>query len=419
MSFMPFQVLGIWLRAFLALLVLSASAALLYAWNAHRRITVAEVRPAPSIPAAEHEPAPDPARAREEMVLRQVDWQFGLNRATAFLLGGLALGVWGLGGRWLNPMGLARRGGSEPEDTIRGDVQRIRRPDGTELHVELSGPENGTPVVVTHGWGLDRREWLYLKEDLSTRHRVIAWDLPGLGRSSGPANNDWSLEKLAGDLDAVLKLAGHRPAVLVGHSIGGMVILTFCRLFPDTLRSRISGLVIAQSTYTNPVTTTRKAALYTALQKPVLEPMCHLMIWLAPLVWLLNFLSYLNGSAHRSTDRSSFSGKETRGQLNFLTRYTIEAWPAVLARGFLGMFRYDATSTLRSIPVPALVVAGENDSTCTHEASEKMRDDIPRAQLVTLKDARHCGVFEYHGQFNTAVQEFVASCVAAPTKAVG
>ncbi len=188
-----------------------------------------------------------------------------------------------------------------------------------------------------------------------------------------------------------------------------MIALTFCRLFPQALGSRVRGLVIAHSTYTNPVKTTSKPALYTTLQKPVLEPLCHLMIWLAPLVWLMNWLSYLNGSAHRSTERSSFSGHETRGQLDFLTRYYMKAWPGVIGRGMLAMFRYDATATLGTIPVPTLIVTGDQDGTCSPEASEYMAKTIPNARLATLRPAKHCGLFEHHGQFDELVAEFISS----------
>jgi pimeloyl-ACP methyl ester carboxylesterase len=122
--------------------------------------------------------------------------------------------------------------------------------------VEVSGPEGAPTLVLTHGWGNDRSEWDDLKRALGGRFRLIAWDLPGLGRSSQPANRDYGLEKLAGDLQAVLGLAGERPAVLLGHSIGGMITLTFCRLFPEALGSRVRGLALVQTTYTKPVRTT-------------------------------------------------------------------------------------------------------------------------------------------------------------------
>ena len=150
--------------------------------------------------------------------------------------------------------------------------------------------------------------------------------------------------------------------------------------------------MLAQSTYTNPVRTTSNAWLYTALQKPVLEPLCHLMVWLSPVVRVLNWLSYFNGSAHRSTERSSFSGKETRGQLDFITRYYCTSPPDVVARGMLAMFQYDASDILRRINVPTLVVAGDQDKTCMPEASRHMAATIPgdRTRHVDISPAlRH------------------------------
>ncbi|HEX2212505.1 MAG TPA: hypothetical protein VHH12_03420, partial [Mycobacterium sp.] len=110
---------------------------------------------------------------------------------------------------------------------------------------------------------------------------------------------------------------------------------------PESLGRRVAGLVLVHTTYTNPVRTTRWAGLLTALQKPVIEPLLHLTIWLSPLVWLMNWLSYLNGSAHRSTRTQSFGGTETWGQLDFAARYMPHASPAVLARGMFGMLAYD------------------------------------------------------------------------------
>ena len=172
------------------------------------------------------------------------------------------------------------------------------------------------------------------------------------------------------------------------------------------------GLVLAHGTYTNPVRTTNWAAFYTVIQKPVLEPLCHLMVWLAPLMWLMDWLSYFNGSAHRSTERSSFSGHENPGQLDFLTRRYVRAWPGVVGRGMLAMFRYDATATLAAIPVPTLVVTGDQDTSCKPQASEFMASAIRGARLITLGPARHCGLFEHHGRFDKAIGEFVASSAA-------
>ena len=197
---------------------------------------------------------------------------------------------------------------------------------------------------------------------------------------------------------------------------------------PDTPPARlVHGAVLDSSggcTYTNPVRTTSNAALYTALQKPILEPLCHLMVWSSPLVRLMNWLSYLNGSAHRSTERDSFSGKETRGPLDFITRYYRKAAPDVLARGMLAMFRSDATDVLGLLRVPTLVVAGDQDGTCRPEASRHMAGAIPGATLVTLAPGQAPGAVRAprpvpHGHQGVPGRRCVGSAAARPCRGNG
>jgi pimeloyl-ACP methyl ester carboxylesterase len=288
---------------------------------------------------------------------------------------------------------------------------RLSRPDGSELRIECYGREDAPPIILTHGWGANSTEWDYLKKELADDFQLIVWDLPGLGRSTRPANRDYSMENLSRDLEAVLRLACDRPAVLLGHSIGGMITLTFCRLFPEALRARVRAIALVQTTYTNPVRTTNMAGLFTALERPVIVPLMHLTIWLSPLVWLSNWMSYLNGSAFLSTKSSGFAGTETWEELNFVTRFQLQASPAVLARGMFAMLRYDATAALKSINIPALVLAGDRDPVCTPEASERMQRDIPGAQLAQLAPAKHMGLIEHHTHFAKIVSQFSASCL--------
>jgi pimeloyl-ACP methyl ester carboxylesterase len=189
-----------------------------------------------------------------------------------------------------------------------------------------------------------------------------------------------------------------------------MISLTYCKLFPRSIGRKVAGLVLVHTTPTNPVRTTKNAGLYTALQKPVIEPLLHLTIWLSPLVWAMNWMSYLNGSAHRSTEKDSFSGNETRGQLDFAASFMPHASPAVLARGMFGMLAYDASATLKTIDVPVLVVPGDRDGTCTPEASTWMDKDLPKSRLEPLSPARHMGLLEHNDRFSKLVGDFVSSC---------
>ena len=298
-----------------------------------------------------------------------------------------------------------------PQQTRAGAVEgrRLRRPDGSEIQVQIYGREGAPILLLTHGWGLNSTAWFYAKRELGQRFRLILWDEPGLGLSTRPANRDYSVENLARDLRAVLDVADRQPVILLGHSIGGMIVLTFCRLFPEELGSRVAGLVLNATTYTNPVRTVKGAPFFAAIETPILKPLMYLTIGLSPLVWLMNWMSYLNGSAHLSTKRTGFAGAETWQQIDFAALFQAKASPAVLARGMLAMMHYDASATMRDINVPTLIVPGQIDPVCKPEASEYMFAAIRESRLEPLPAARHLGFLEHHEIFASYVEKFARS----------
>jgi pimeloyl-ACP methyl ester carboxylesterase len=339
------------------------------------------------------------------------EWYNGELVGTSYLLAGVAMILWSFGGRFISLPLFRRPGTDEPEFLRTGTVQRVSRPDGTVLNVEFYGPEDGQPIILSHGWGPNSTVWYYAKRQLSDRFRVIVWDLPGLGKSSKPKNKDYSLEKYARDLEAVINLAGNKPVILLGHSMGGMINLTFCRLFPEHLGSRVAGLILVDTTYTNPVKTSIFSKCLRALQKPLLEPLLYLTIGLSPLLWLMTWLSYLNGSLHISVELSGFKGTETRGQLDFSALLSALGSPGVLARGTLAMFKYDETATLLRIDVPVLLIVGASDIATKPAASIRMKAELPQSDFVILKPSGHMSVIEQNQEFAKAVSKFSCSII--------
>lgn len=326
-----------------------------------------------------------------------------------YLIAGLAIVLWSFGGRFISLPLLRRKGADEPKRIRSRTVQRLPRPDGSVLQVEFYGPEDGQPIILSHGWGPNSTVWYYAKRQLSDRFRVIVWDLPGLGKSSKPNNKDYSLEKYARDLEAVVAIAGDKPVILLGHSMGGMIILTFCRLFPEYLGSRVAGLILVDTTYTNPVKTSILSNLLRKLQKPLLEPVLYLTILLSPILWLMTWLSYLNGSLHISVELSGFKGTETRGQLDFSALLSALGSPGVLARGTLAMFDYEETKTLSMINIPVLVVCGASDIATIPPASIRMKAQLPQAELITIKPGGHMALMEQNQLFAETVSKFCSA----------
>ena len=242
----------------------------------------------------------------------------------------------------------------------------------------------------------------------------MLWDLPGLGLSSQPSDGRYSLERFARDLKAVLDAScGSRPVILAGHSIGGMTLLTFCRLFSELLGPKVAGLVLINTTYTMPLNTVVAGSFLRAIRRPILVPLLYLTIWLSPLVWLMNWLSYLNGSSHNTTNWTSFSGQETRGQLDFAAMFTAKQSPAVLAKGILAMFAWDETATLAGIHIPTLIITSSHDKLTVPAASRHMLAAIPNAELVEVAPAGHPGFLERSASYDSAIAAFVEKCMEA------
>lgn len=416
MPLMPFHIISIWIRGLLSIGLLVLGPYLLYRWyraaHVERGPFVHNMVSGATLPTGD-------ATARPGRVFSP---DFGLNGQTVLFVGGLAATLWALPTGPLNTRRLMRRkGADEPNPTRDGQIIPVARPGGGELRVEAYGPADGQPIVFTHGWGMNSTEWYYAKRELAGsdaggggggngRFRVIVWDIAGTGLSAPPPDNDYSMENLARDLDAVINAAGGRPAVVVGHSIGGMIAQTYCRLFPGALGTKVCGLVLCNTTYTNPIKTTKYGMFFAPYQKTVVEPLLHLMVWLSPLMRLMNWLSYLNGSSHRSTERRSFSGNETRGQLDFAAGFGPRESPAVLGRGMLAMLRYDARDVLPALKVPALLVAGDKDPVCHPAASQRIRNTVPTGEFLMLGPARHLAPVEHHGKLHEAIATFAARC---------
>ncbi|NTW01788.1 MAG: alpha/beta hydrolase [Oscillochloris sp.] len=330
---------------------------------------------------------------------------------------GISLLIWAFAGGLLLRLVATLKPGrqptaGDPEHSRDGHVHRLERPDGTVLQLETYGSDAAPPLILTHGWGTNSTEWYYLKRQLSQRFRLIVWDLPGVGRSTRSHIRDYSLDAFAEHLDAVLRFAV-KPAILVGHSIGGMTILTFCRRFPETLGQRVAGLALVHTTYINPVRTARFGRLFTALERPLIVPLLYLTIALAPLVLLMNWLGYLNGSLHIANQQSGFTGNESWGQVEFVTRYNLYTAPSVLARGMLGMLKYDGRAALPAITIPTLIIPSDQDPLCPPEASAYIHQHVRSSQLAPLAPARHMGLLEQNQQFATLIDRFATTVFAS------
>jgi pimeloyl-ACP methyl ester carboxylesterase len=120
---------------------------------------------------------------------------------------------------------------------------RVTGPAG-DLAVDDGGPRAergaGLPVVFVHSLAGTSSHWAAQLDHLRPKRRAVALDVRGHGRSERPKNGDYSISGMAGDIEAVVDSFGLQRFVLVGHSMGGGVALTYAGAYPE----RVAGLLL-------------------------------------------------------------------------------------------------------------------------------------------------------------------------------
>lgn len=117
-------------------------------------------------------------------------------------------------------------------------IANVLSADNVPIAYAVYGPVTDPAVVFVHGWSCDSRYWHNQIPYFSKKYRVITVDLAGHG-NSGFGRKVYTTEAFGQDVAAVLRQLDVKRAVLVGHSMGGEVILYAAKISPE----RVIGLV--------------------------------------------------------------------------------------------------------------------------------------------------------------------------------
>ena len=109
--------------------------------------------------------------------------------------------------------------------------------DGTPIAYEVQG-SGETTLVFVHGWSCDARYWRMQVPAFANKYRVITLDLAGHGHS-GAKRERYTMTAFGEDVKAVAEATGSERVILIGHSMGGTVIVEAARLMPK----RVIGLI--------------------------------------------------------------------------------------------------------------------------------------------------------------------------------
>jgi 3-oxoadipate enol-lactonase len=237
----------------------------------------------------------------------------------------------------------------------------LERPDGCRLYFELHGPSQGTPLLLLEGLGGDIPGWRRNIPHLAERHRVVALDSRGNGRSDPPAGRvtmSVFVEDALGLLDHIEAKNGD----LYGQSFGGMVAIEAALIHPDRVRSLVLACTHAGHSRMVPA----KARAQVPKDKPYLS-------------------LYSPAFAREHPDHIAediLLGSQNPQPVAAGRRQ----WEAIQG--------WDAWDRLDRIACPTLVLHGTEDLMVDVENGRMLAKEIPGAELALIEGAGHV----YHSE---------------------
>jgi pimeloyl-ACP methyl ester carboxylesterase len=247
---------------------------------------------------------------------------------------------------------------------------------GTALHVlepEPRGTEKDPSLLFIHGAGGNGEIWEGQVAFFEGKHSIFRLDLPGHGRSDpGGADRISSYAQWA-RLSSE-RLFAKRPFVLVGHSMGGAVVLELGLNPPDGLK----GIVVVGSG--------AKLAVTRAI---------------------FQMLSENPEAFFETIDRFAFSSAAPTVLRERFVRMARQCPPPVIFSDFQACDHFDIRNRLPEIHIPTLVLCGEEDQLTPVKYSRYLHENITASRLIVIPKAGHVVMVEQPDTLNRAIESFL------------
>jgi len=248
---------------------------------------------------------------------------------------------------------------------------------------EAAGDPAKRPLIFLHGIGGAARAWRSQVARFGDHYRAMAWDMPGYGGSAPLA--DASIAALADALQDFLQQVDAKRPILVGHSIGGMILQQWLTKHPHTA----AAVVLVQ---TSPAFGKAEGDWQKQFVEARFGPLDRgeTMQSLAP-----TLVKELVG------DDPDTGGME-------IARECMGSVPETSYRAMvLALLGFDQRKALGNIAVPTLVLSGSKDLNAPAAMMAKMATYIPSATYFELKGAGHLVNLEQPSAFDAVLDQFL------------
>ncbi|MGB2695503.1 MAG: alpha/beta fold hydrolase [Dehalococcoidia bacterium] len=267
---------------------------------------------------------------------------------------------------------------------------------GIELAYETYGA--GPPLVLAHGLAASKEMWDGQIGPFSERYCVVVYDTRGHGESSAPPADDsgYTLDTFVEDQRGLMEQLGIEQAYVGGLSMGGMIAMRLALAYPKMVRALLLCDTSAGGAAMSAVTRQIQA------NRPLVETLVR-SFGLTALARTIYGRMESAGVGAKATMPAGIQNH--MGQLQNMT-----------ADGFLGAGRALADQAsvqdrLREISVPTLIITGEQDF--MRGPSEEMKQLLPDARFVLIKDSYHGTSMWQPEKFTAAVLDFLGDVEAS------
>ncbi|MFW9803002.1 MAG: alpha/beta fold hydrolase [Candidatus Thorarchaeota archaeon] len=232
----------------------------------------------------------------------------------------------------------------------------------------------GLPVVFVHGAGSSRRTWHMQTEAFEFTHRVLAIDLSGHGESeAGP--DEASIEGFAAELATLVEHLDLRDFVLVGHSMGGGVVMSY------VLNAEYRKPLAITLVDTHP--TLELSRLATGLAIETIETQLYLF----------------RGRKERGKDGPYDIIREEED----IKRRN----PRIISRDLAAADKFNVADRVADIDIPVFVIVGEHDDIVTPQMAKQFKESLPRADIAVVKKSDHVPMLQNPERFNELLKKFL------------
>jgi len=277
--------------------------------------------------------------------------------------------------------------------------QRIYEPIfGGATYIYEAGKDHSKSIILVHGIGDEAASiWIKLMKMLAQSYHVVAFDLPGFGKSD-IQNVLYSPDKYSKFIKWIKDSKTTGPVIILGHSLGGALALHFAATYPDLVES----LIIIDAV----------GILHRAAYSKDFLHIKENENW----PWLINkslekpfrFVNKLTGKTIEKME-SEDSSIQINTILNneFLRMVFLGGKPSAIAG--LAVSDFDFSELIEKVTAPTLIIWGENDSIAPIRTAKILTAKLKRTHLEIIQQTGHAPMVESPKIFNQKLLKFIAN----------